>query len=145
MALTDLPDVYLADFGVDCVAGSVSGKGILDMPTEVVAGDMMLSTDYVLTAKSSDFGDLVYNSQITVNGTAFTVRDNRLAGDGMFCELSLQRSVETPITTSTTAIDGGDVDDTVDDLGLEKLDPELDGGSAGSSYIEGNTVDGGAA
>jgi len=145
MALTENLDIFLADFGVSCTAGAVTAVGILDMPTEVVAGDMMLSTDYVLTAKSSDFGDLVYNSQITVNGTAFTVRDNRLTGDGMFCELSLQRSVETPITTSTTAIDGGDVDDTVDDLGLEKLDPELDGGSAGSSYIEGNTVDGGAA
>jgi hypothetical protein len=145
MALIDLPDVYLADFGVDCVAGSVTGKGILDMPTEMVAGGMVLSTDYTLTAKAADFGSLIYDSQINVNGVAYTVRETRLVGDGTFCELSLQRSVETPVTTSTTAIDGGDVDDTVDDLGLEKLDPELDGGTAGSSYIEGNTVDGGAA
>jgi len=145
MALIDLPDVYLADFGVDCVAGSVTGKGILDMPTEMVAGGMVLSTDYTLTAKAADFGGLIYDSQINVNGVAYTVRETRLVGDGTFCELSLQRSVETPVTTSTTAIDAGDVDDTVDDLGLEKLDPELDGGAAGSSYIEGNTVDGGAA
>jgi len=145
MALIDLPDVYLADFGVDCVAGSVTGKGILDMPTEMVAGGMVLSTDYTLTAKAADFGNLIYDSQINVNGVAYTVRETRLVDDGTFCELSLQRSVETSVTTSTTPIDAGDVDDTVDDLGLEKLDPELDGGIAGSSYIEGNTVDGGAA
>jgi hypothetical protein len=46
---------------------------------------------------------------------------------------------------STTAIDAGDVDDVIDDLGNAQLDPELDGGSAGSSYLEGNVIDGGAA
>lgn len=145
MALTDLPDSYLADFGVDCVAGSVTGKGILDMPGQVLAGDMVLSTDFTLTAKAADFGDLLYDSEISVNGVAYVVRETRLIDDGLFCEISLQRSVAIGVTTASTALDAGDSDDTVDDLANEQLDPELDGGAAGSSYLDGNTIDGGAA
>ena len=145
MALTDLPDSYLADFGVDCVAGSVTGKGILDMPGQVLAGDMVLSTDFTLTAKAADFGDLLYDSEISVNGVAYVVRETRLIDDGLFCEISLQRSVATAVTTASTALDAGDSDDTVDDLANDQLDPELDGGTAGSSYLDGNTIDGGAA
>jgi hypothetical protein len=142
MALTDLPDSYLADFGVDCVAGSVTGKGILG---QVLAGNMIISTDFMLTAKAADFGDLLYDSEINVNGVAYVVRETRLIDDGLFCEISLQRSVATSVTTSSTALDAGDSDDTVDDLANDQLDPELDGGTAGSSYLDGNTIDGGAA
>ena len=145
MALTDLLDSYLADFGVDCVAGSVTGKGILDMPGQVLAGNMVISTDFMLTAKASDFGDLLYDSEISVNGVAYVVRETRLIDDGLFCEISLQRSVATSVTTASTALDAGDSDDIVDDLANDQLDPELDGGAAGSSYLDGNTVDGGAA
>ena len=90
MALTDLPDSYLADFGVDCVAGSVTGKGILDMPGQVIAGDMVLSTDYPLTAKAADFGTLLRGDSVTVNGSAYTVREARLIDDGLFVEIALQ-------------------------------------------------------
>lgn len=145
MALIDLPDSYLADFGVDCVAGSVTGKGILDMPGQVIAGDMVLTTDFTLTAKAADFGDLLYDSEITVNGVAYVVRETRLIDDGLFCEISLQRSVATTMSTAATAIDAGDSDDSVDSLGIAELNPEVDGGGAGSSYLEGNVLDGGAA
>ena len=145
MALTDLPDSYLADFGVDCVAGSVTGKGILDMPGQVLAGNMVISTDFMLTAKAADFGDLLYDSEITVNGVAYVVRENRLIDDGLFCEISLQRSVATTMSTAATAINAGDSDDSVDDLANAQLDPEVDGGSASSSYLDGNTIDGGSA
>ena len=145
MALTDLPNSYLADFGVDCVAGSVTGKGILDMPGQVIAGDMVLTTDFTLTAKAADFGDLIYGSEITVNGTAYVVRETRLVDDGLFCEISLQRSVATSVTTATTAINAGDSDDTIDDLGNAQLDAGLNGGEAGTSYLEGNVINGGAA
>lgn len=145
MALTDLPNSYLADFGVDCVAGSVTGKGILDMPGQVIAGDMVLTTDFTLTAKAADFGDLIYGSEITVNGTAYVVRETRLVDDGLFCEISLQRSVATSVTTATTAINAGDSDDIVDDLGNAQLDAGLSGGEAGTSYLEGNVINGGAA
>ena len=145
MALTDLPNTYLADFGVDCIAGSVSGKGILDMPMEVLAGDQVLSTDYTLTAKAAEFGDLQYGAEISVNGVPYTVRETRLVDDGVFCQIGLMRSLATSLITAETAVNAGDSDDTVDDLGIAQLDAGLDGGTASTSYLEGNVIDGGTA
>jgi len=90
MAITEDLDGFLADFGVTCTAGAVTAKGILDMPSEVVAGGMVLSTDYSLTARYSNFGTLVHGDSITVDGDAYTVRENRRIGDGRFCEIALQ-------------------------------------------------------
>ena len=90
MAITEDLDGFLADFGVTCTAGAVTAKGILDMPGEVVAGGMVLSTDYSLTARYSNFGTLVHGDSITVDGDVYTVRENRRIGDGRFCEIALQ-------------------------------------------------------
>ena len=145
MALTENLDAFLADFGVSVTAGAVSALGILDMPMEVIAGDQVLSTDYTLTAKAADFGDLQYGSEVNVNGVPYTVRETRLIDDGTFCQLGLMRSVATALQQANTAIDAGDVDDVIDDLGNAQLDPALDGGTASTSYLEGNVIDGGAA
>ncbi len=145
MALTENLDAFLADFGVSVTAGAVSALGILDMPMEVLAGDQVLSTDYTLTARASDFGDLVYGSEVNVNGVPYTVRETRLIDDGAFCQIGLMRSVATALQETSTAIDAGDVDDVIDDLGNAQLDAELDGGAAATSYLEGNAIDGGAA
>lgn len=145
MALTENLDAFLADFGVSVTAGAVSALGILDMPMEVIAGDQVLSTDYTLTARASDFGDLIYGSEVNVNGVPYTVRETRLIDDGAFCQIGLMRSVATALQETSTAIDAGDVDDVIDDLGNAQLDAELDGGAAATSYLEGNAIDGGAA
>ena len=145
MALTENLDAFLADFGVSVTAGAVSALGILDMPMEVLAGDQVLSTDYMLTARASDFGDLIYGSEVNVNGVPYTVRETRLIDDGAFCQIGLMRSVATALQETSTAIDAGDVDDVIDDLGNAQLDAELDGGAAATSYLEGNAIDGGAA
>jgi hypothetical protein len=145
MALTENLDAFLADFGVSVTAGAVSALGILDMPMEVLAGDQVLSTDYTLTTRASDFGDLIYGSEVNVNGVPYTVRETRLIDDGSFCQIGLMRSVATALQETSTAIDAGDVDDVIDDLGNAQLDPELDGGTALTSYLEGNAIDGGAA
>jgi len=145
MALTENLDVFLADFGVSCTAGAVTALGVLDMPGEILAGGMVISTDYTLTAKAADFGDLLYGTQISVNGTLFTVREATLQDDGQMVQLSLQRSVATSGTVATTPMDGNSADLTITDLGNEQLDPEVDGGTASSSYLEGNVIDGGAA
>lgn len=145
MALTENLDAFLADFGVSVTAGAVSAFGILDMPMEVLAGDQVLSTDYTLTARASDFGDLIYGSEVNVNGVPYTVRETRLIDDGAFCQIGLMRSVATALQETSTAIDAGDVDDVIDDFGNAQLDAELDGGAAATSYLEGNAIDGGAA
>ena len=92
MAFTEDLDVFLADFGVSCTAGAVTALGILDMPTQVLAGDQILSTDYTLTAKASDFGSLLYGDGITVAGVVYTVREARLIDDGALVEIGLQKT-----------------------------------------------------
>jgi hypothetical protein len=92
MALTENLDVFLADFGVSVTAGAVSGVGILDMPGELVADGMIITTDYSLRCEASKFGTLAYGASITVGGTAYTIRENRLIEDGVFCEITLQKT-----------------------------------------------------
>ena len=105
-------------------AGAVTGRGFLVMPGQLLADGMSISTDYTLTALAVDFGNLIYGASITVNGTLYTVRDNRLLDDGGFCEISLQKDIT--------------------DAGLV-TDPAIDGGGANSIYPEGNVFDGGGA
>ena len=79
-------------FAVSATAGSTTANVLLDMPGEVIAGGMVLSTDYTVTAKKSDFGTLVSGDSITVDSIAYTVRENRLIGDGLMVEIALQKT-----------------------------------------------------
>jgi len=92
MPITEDLDVYLADFGVSCTAGATTANGILDMPGEVVAGGMVLTTDYSLTTRFSNFGTLIAGDAIEVDGEDYTVRENRRIGDGKFVEIALQKT-----------------------------------------------------
>ena len=92
MPFTDSLDVFLGDFGVTCTSGAVTALGILDMPSEIVADGMVLTTDYTVTAKASDFGSLKYGDAMTVNAVAYTVRETRLVEDGAFVTIALQKS-----------------------------------------------------
>jgi hypothetical protein len=91
MALTEDLAVFLNDFGVSCTAGAITALGILDMPTQVLAGEMVLSTDYTLTTRFADFGGLVYGDSITVGGVNYQVREVRQLDDGAMCEIGLMR------------------------------------------------------
>lgn len=142
--LADDSSLYLADFGVSVVAGDTTGLGILDMPSEVILDNQVITTDYTLTCEAAKFGALLYGSQLTVNGVAYTVRTTNLLTDGIFVQLSLQRSTEVPYTTATTPLDANGPDATIDNLGIEQLNPEIDGGSPDSTYIDDNEIDGGS-
>lgn len=91
MAFSEDLNLFLDDFGVSCTAGAISALGILDMPTQVLAGDMVLSTDYTLTARYADFGGLVYGDGITVDGINYQVRETRRLDDGKFVEIALMK------------------------------------------------------
>ena len=91
-ALADDLGVFLGDFSVSATAGSTTANVILDQPSQVLAGDMVLHTDYQITAKASDFGSLIAGASITVDSVAYTVRETRLIDDGLLCEISLQRT-----------------------------------------------------
>lgn len=91
MAFTEDLDLFLADFGVAVSAGATSDLGILDMPSEVIADGVVLTTDYKLTCKTSLFGSLVYGDTVTVDGVNYTVREVMRLDDGAFCDLMLMR------------------------------------------------------
>ena len=92
MTITENLDAFLDDFGVTCVAGAVTALGILDMPSQVLLSDAILSTDYTLTARASNFGSLKYGDAITVAGTAYTVRETQYIDDGAMVQLALQKT-----------------------------------------------------
>ena len=91
-ALVDDLGVFLGDFNVSATSGATTANVILDQPSQVLAGDMVLSTDYQITAKASDFGTLVAGDSIEVDSTDYTVRETRLIDDGLLCEISLQKT-----------------------------------------------------
>lgn len=84
-------DVFLADFGVTVTKGAVTATGVLDMPSEVIAGGMVITTDYALTVKSSAFPGLQYGDALTVAGAAYTVREVRAQDDGQFSTVYLSK------------------------------------------------------
>tara|TARA_A100000172_G_C2976461_1_gene87837 strand:+ start:209 stop:496 length:288 start_codon:yes stop_codon:yes gene_type:complete len=83
---------YLNDFGVNCTSDTITAKVIFEQPDLVLAGNQIVSTDYQLTAKASDFGDLIAGATITVDDVEYTVRELRKLDDGIFCEISIQKT-----------------------------------------------------
>lgn len=84
-------DLFLMDFGVPVTAGSVSGLGVFDMPSQVVADGMVLTTDYKLTVKTSQFGSLLYGDGVMVDGVNYQVREAMRLDDGRMTELMLTK------------------------------------------------------
>ena len=92
MAFPELPDAFLADFGVNCQIGAgATFLGILDSPMEVLAGGMALSREYLLYAKTSDVSSAARGTAITVDSVSYTVRENRPVDDAVFSELLLSK------------------------------------------------------
>jgi hypothetical protein len=91
MAFTEDLDLFLADFGVPVTSGNVTGIGILDMPSEIVADGVVLTTDYKVTVKTSQFGGLLYGAPVTVDGVNYQVREAMKVDDGSFTDLMLTK------------------------------------------------------
>ena len=84
-------DVFLKDFGISVVWGRYSGLGILDMPTEIIAGGMVLTTDYHLTVKTADFPGIDNGQTITADGKSYVVREARMLDDGIFTTIFVSK------------------------------------------------------
>lgn len=91
MALNENLDAFLSDFGVPVTNGVTATTGILDMPSEVIAGGMVITTDYALTIKSGVYPVLKYGDSLTVGGAAYTVREVRAQDDGQFSVVYLSK------------------------------------------------------
>lgn len=85
-------DAFLADFGVD-VSGpsSTSGFGILDAPDSVLADGQVISTEYSLTVKRSDFPSLKRGDGLTIDGDEYTVREPLAVDDGAFIKVLVSK------------------------------------------------------
>ena len=92
MAFTEDLDVFFSDFNDTVVYNSVTYKGILEQPDEMVADGVVMTTDYMLTAKTADLGSLLFDASITVNGDDYKVRSTRKIDDGSLCILSLMKN-----------------------------------------------------
>jgi len=90
MPFAEDQSIFLADFGLPVVANGVSGLGIYDAPGEYVGSDgaMMLSDPTVRCLGSLVTG-LQYGDTITVDGLAYSVRENRPLFDGIWNQLFL--------------------------------------------------------
>ena len=105
--LTENLDLFFQDFGVQVTAGGLTGVGILDMPTQMLRGDMVLSTEYSLTVKTAQFGALGYNDQIVVDGSLYQVRDLMSLDDGAIARVSLSRlTVSTGVFVADVFVSG---------------------------------------
>jgi hypothetical protein len=82
---------------------------------------------------------------VNVNGVPYTVRATQLVHDGVFVQISLQRDVDIQTSVTSTVMNGNGADAEIDDLGIEQLNPVMDGGSALTDYIDGNILSGGGA
>ena len=92
MAFTEDINTFFGDFSEDVFYDNATYKGILEQPDEVIADGVVLTTDYQLTAKNSDLGELAFESALTVNAIKYTVRSVRKVDDGIFCILSLMKT-----------------------------------------------------
>jgi hypothetical protein len=132
---TDL-DLFFS-FGASSVtAGAVSGLGLLMMPGEIIADGMVLTTDYELTVKTSEFGNLQYGTGIVVDAVPYTVRNVKPIDDGRLSVVQMQATVVPSVAPVTPAVLEGDGIDTESEV-------IMDGGTPGTTYIYDNALDGG--
>jgi len=143
MAFTDDLDIFLADFGVTVTKGVITGVGVLDMPSEMIADGVVLTTDYELTVKTSEFGGLLYGDGLTVNGVNYTVRNPMPVDDGSFTKLSLMK-----IAPPATAPGGRPREFELQDLADVALTNPQQGDmliNDGTDFVSTPNVDGGGA
>lgn len=90
--IPEVLDTFLDDFGSAVVWGQVTGSGILDSPTELVAGDRSLSVEFTLTVKTSLFGNTKYGDTLTVDGSTYMVRETMRIDDGQLSMIVLSKT-----------------------------------------------------
>jgi hypothetical protein len=91
MPLVEDLSIFFNEFAVPVVKGAVTGLGIFDAPTSVMGDGMVLSNEYVVTLRVSQFGVPLYGDAITVDGVAYTVREGRMIDDGKLVEVLLTK------------------------------------------------------
>jgi len=135
--------MFLADFGVTVTSGAVSGMGILDMPSQIVADGMVLTTDYRLTVRTSEFGGLIYGAPITADGVNYQVREAMKIDDGQFTELMLTRLAPESVAAGQDPREFGLAD--LADVNITNAQQGDMLINDGTEWVDTNEIDGGGA
>ena len=78
-------------FTVPVAFGMTTGVGYFESPTEVIADGVVLTTDFAVVVKTSDFSTVTSGSAMTVDGVAYTVREPMLLDDGKIMRVMLMK------------------------------------------------------
>tara|TARA_Y100000004_G_scaffold190105_1_gene246715 strand:+ start:494 stop:784 length:291 start_codon:yes stop_codon:yes gene_type:complete len=78
-------------FTVPVVFGSTTSVGYFESPTEIIADGVVLTTDFAVVVKASDFSSVTNGSAMTVDGVAYTVREPMFLDDGRIMRIMLMK------------------------------------------------------
>ena len=78
-------------FTVPVVHGVTTSVGYLDQPSEIIADGVVLTTDYAVVVKTSEFSSVARGDAMTVDGVAYTVREPMLLDDGKIMRVMLMK------------------------------------------------------
>lgn len=81
-----------ADFAVPLVWGAETANVILDAPDEQFIDGRVLSREYAITYEAADLVGLAGGASVTVDGTAYTVREVTALDDGKIMRATLRRT-----------------------------------------------------
>ena len=73
------------------VFGDTTGVGYFESPDERIADGVVLTTDYAVVVKTSDFSTVTNGSALTVDGEAYTVREPMRLDDGKIMRVFLMK------------------------------------------------------
>ena len=94
MPFTEDLDTFFIDFKDSVIYDNAEYIAFLDQPDEMIADGVVLTTDYELTGKTSDFGSILFDEVIQVNDEDYKVRSVRKIDDGSLCIVSLTKTDE---------------------------------------------------
>ena len=91
MAFTEDLNLFFVDFAEDVFYDGSTYKGMLEQPDELIADGVVMTTDYELTVKSSELGNLDFDTVINVSNVKYKVRNVRKIDDGTLSKISLTK------------------------------------------------------
>ena len=91
MPFTEDLDTFFIDFRDSVIYDNAEYIAFLDQPDEMIADGLVVTTDYQLTAKTSDLGALVFDATVTVNSVDYKVRNVKKIDDGTLCIVFLMK------------------------------------------------------
>lgn len=89
--MTENLGAFLDDLGVTVTVGASAFKALFDIADDLVGGGVVLSTDYVLTARTSDIASLVDGDTLSISSITYEVRQIRKFDDGAFSRVVVSK------------------------------------------------------